>query len=149
VGECRDPERFPGSYTKARLASEIGGNTRIRYIGYCADVQNIYRSSDIIVMPSRGDEPFGLITIEAGASCRPLAATREGGVPDVIQHGENGFLADPDDIAAPVPHPRRLIDDEELTRHMGQRARQMVEARFTELPVRSLEPRVRELASRL
>lgn len=148
VGECRDPARFPGSYTEERLRSEIGGDTRIRYVGYRADVENIYRASDIVVMPSRGGEPFGLITIEAGASRRPVVATRDGGVPEVIQHGENGFLADPEDIAALVHHTKLLIDDRELRKRMGERARQIVEERFTELPVRSLERAYESLLSR-
>ena len=89
VGECRDPERYPGSYTEDRLRKEIGDDSRIRYVGYRKDVENIYRTSDIVVVPSRGGEPFGLITIEAGACRRPIVAARDGGLPEVICHGEN------------------------------------------------------------
>jgi glycosyltransferase involved in cell wall biosynthesis len=139
VGECRDPAKFQGSYTEERLRSEIGGDSRIRYLGYRADVENVYRASDVVVMPSRGGEPFGLVTIEAGASRRPVVATRDGGVPEVIQHGENGFLVDRDDLAGLVHHTALLIGDQELRQRMGQRARQIVEERFTERPVRGLE----------
>jgi len=139
VGECRDPVRFPGSYTEDRLRREIGDDARIRYVGYRADVENVYRASDIVIMPSRGGEPFGLITIEAGASCRPIVATRDGGIPEVIQHGENGFLVDREDLAGLVNHTELLINDRGLRQRMGQRARQIVEARFTERPVRDLE----------
>jgi glycosyltransferase involved in cell wall biosynthesis len=139
VGECRDPVRFPGSYTEDRLRSEIGDDSRIRYVGYRADVENVYRASDIVIMPSRGGEPFGLITIEAGASRRPVVATRDGGIPEVIQHGENGFLVDREDLAGLVHHTALLINDRELRQRMGQRARQIVEDRFTGRPVRDLE----------
>lgn len=139
VGECRDPERFPGSYTEERLRNEIGDDSRIRYVGYYADVENIYRASDIIVMPSRGGEPFGLIAIEAGASRRPIVATRDGGLPEVICHGESGFLVDREDVAGLVRYVTLLIADEGLRLQMGLRARELVEERFTEKPVRMLE----------
>ena len=139
VGECRDPEKFPGSYTEERLRSEIGEDSRIRYVGYRADVENVYRASDVVIMPSRGGEPFGLITIEAGASCKPVVATRDGGVPEIIQHGENGFLVEREDVSGLVHYTTLLIADEPLRHTMGQRARRTVEKRFTWQPVRDLE----------
>jgi glycosyltransferase involved in cell wall biosynthesis len=148
VGECRDPDKYPGSYTEERLRSEMGDDSRIRYVGYRADVENVYRASDVVVMPSRGGEPFGLITIEAGASRIPVVATRDGGVPEVIQHGENGFLVERDDLAGLVEHVALLIGDQELRHRMGQRARQIVEERFTERPVRDLERAYDRLLSR-
>ena len=138
VGECRDPERFPGSYTEERLRDEIGGDPRIRYIGYRKDVENVYRASDIVVMPSRGGEPFGLITIEAGASYKPVVATRNGGVPEVIRHGENGFLVEPEDLAGLIRQTTLLIEDPVLRHRMGHRGRQIVEERFTHQPVREI-----------
>lgn len=139
VGECRDPARFEGSYTEAQLRSEIGQDPRIRYVGYRGDVQNLYRSSDIIVMPSRWGEPFGLINIEAGASRKPMVSTSDGGIPEIIRHGENGFLVEREDVGALVRYTRLLIQDKELRRRMGQKAREIVEARFRDLPVRMLE----------
>jgi L-malate glycosyltransferase len=139
VGECRDPDKYPGSYTEERLRTEIGDDSRIRYVGYYREVENIYRASDVIVMPSRGGEPFGLITIEAGATRRPIVATRDGGLPEVICHGENGFLVDREDLAGLVHFTTMLIADEKLRQRMGQRAREIVEEKFTVQPVRSLE----------
>ena len=91
AGECRDPIKFHGAYTEDELRSKIAGDGRIKYAGYRTDVENIYRSSDIIVMPSRWGEPFGLINIEAGAAGKPMVSTRDGGIPEIIRHGENRF----------------------------------------------------------
>jgi L-malate glycosyltransferase len=148
VGECRDPERYLGSYTEDRLRKEIGDDSRIRYVGYRADVENIYRTSDIVVVPSRGGEPFGLITIEAGACRKPIVATRDGGLPEVISHGENGFLVEREDLADLVRYTTLLIVDERLRQRMGQRARQIVDDCFTEQPVRALERAYEQLLSR-
>jgi glycosyltransferase involved in cell wall biosynthesis len=139
VGECRDPEKFDGSYTEERLRAEIGADTRIRYVGYRSDVENIYRSSDIVVMPSRWGEPFGLINIEAGAARKPMVSTRDGGIPEIIRHGENGFLVEREDLAGLIHYTTQLIQDQPLRRRMGARAREIVEEQFTTLPIRKLE----------
>lgn len=139
VGECRDPAKFEGSYTEGRLRAEIGADTRIRYVGYRSDVENIYRSSDVIVMPSRWGEPFGLINIEAGAARKPMVSTRDGGIPEIIRHGENGYLVEREDLEGLVQYTTLLIENEALRRRMGQKARELVEEQFTTLPIRKLE----------
>jgi len=139
VGECRDPQKYAGSYSEQRLREEIGDDERIRYVGYRSDIENLYRSSDVVVMPSRWDEPFGLINIEAGAAGKPIIAARDGGIPEVITHGENGFLVERDDLGGLIHYAKLLIDDGGLRRRMGQRARDIVEQRFTHEPVRKLE----------
>jgi glycosyltransferase involved in cell wall biosynthesis len=58
VGECRDPQKFEGSYTEQQLRSEMGDDPRIVYAGYRTDVEKLYRASDVVVMPSRWGEPF-------------------------------------------------------------------------------------------
>jgi glycosyltransferase involved in cell wall biosynthesis len=147
VGECRDPKLYPGSYTEARLRAEIGGDPRIRYLGYRADIENVFRSSDLLVMPSRWGEPFGLINIEAGAAGKPMIATRDGGIPEIILHGENGFLVDVDDLEELTACTRRLIGDRALREAMGRKARARVETEFTTRPVRRLEQLYDELIS--
>lgn len=139
VGECRDPAKFQGAYSEERLRAEIGTDKRIRYVGYRNDVQNVYRASDIIVMPSRWGEPFGLINIEAGAARKPMVATRDGGISEIIQHGENGFLVDRENLEGLIRYTRLLVEDRDLRLRMGGRAREIVQERFTDLPVRTLE----------
>jgi len=139
VGACRDPDKFKGAYTESRLNEEIGGDERIIYTGYRSDVPNIYESSDIIVVPSQWNEPFGLINIEAGATGKPVVATRVGGIPEIIDHGVNGFLVEPDDINGLCEHVSTLIDNEQLRLDMGKRAREIVERKFTYKPIEDLQ----------
>jgi glycosyltransferase involved in cell wall biosynthesis len=138
VGECRDKSRFPDAYTPESLAADIAHDSRIRYVGYRSDIQNVYCSSDIIVMPSRWDEPFGLINIEAGASRKPIVAAAVGGIPEIIVHGETGFLFERGDLAGFAEHLRRLVDDPDLRTRMGAAARLHVEQHFTDAPVEAL-----------
>jgi glycosyltransferase involved in cell wall biosynthesis len=146
VGECRDPQRFEGSYTEERLRAEIGADARVRYLGYRSDVENVFRTCDLVVVPSRCREAFGLINIEAGAAAKPVVAMRDGGIPEIIRDGENGFLVDVDDFDAMVAAVRRLVDDPTLRRRLGSQARAIVEREFTTGPVRKLEALYDELA---
>jgi glycosyltransferase involved in cell wall biosynthesis len=139
VGACRDPDKYKGAYTESRLNEEIGGDGRIIYTGYRSDIPNIYTSSDIVVVPSQWNEPFGLINIEAGASGKPVVATRVGGIPEIIDHGVNGFLVEPDDIQGLCEHVSALIDNEQLRVDMGKRGREIVERKFTCKPIEDLQ----------
>jgi L-malate glycosyltransferase len=139
VGECRDKSRFPDSYTPESLAADIAHDPRIRYIGYRSDIQNVYHSSDIIVMPSRWDEPFGLINIEAGATRRPIVAAAVGGIPEIVVHGETGFLFERGDLKSFAGYLNQLVGNEQLRKKMGQAGRLHVERNFTSAPVRVLE----------
>ena len=139
AGECRDPAKYPGSYSPADLENLSGGDTRIRYIGYVKDVENIYHTANIVVVPSRWQEPLGLINLEAGACYKPVVATRVGGIPEVIQDGVNGYLVEPCDIDTLATRVATLIADPSLCARMGQAGRTLVEQQFTVQPVREFE----------
>ncbi|HEX7970913.1 MAG TPA: glycosyltransferase family 4 protein [Thiobacillus sp.] len=139
AGECRDPDKFDGSYSEADLQAAFAGDPRLRYLGYVSRVEDLYRSSDIVVVPSRWQEPLGLINLEAGACRKPVVATRSGGIPEIIDDGENGFLVDIGDVDALVEKVALLIGDANLRLRMGEAARARVEDDFTTRPVRELE----------
>jgi glycosyltransferase involved in cell wall biosynthesis len=139
AGECRDPQKYPGSYSPADLQRLAEGDTRIRYIGYRKDVENVYHTADIIVVPSRWQEPLGLINLEAGACRKPVIATRVGGIPEIIEDGVNGYLVDAGDVGALVSRVSELIAQPELRACMGEAGRQQVETRFAGVVVREFE----------
>jgi glycosyltransferase involved in cell wall biosynthesis len=139
VGRCHGPEKLKDSYTEDKIHHEIGHSGHITYLGYRSDIQNVYHSSDIIVMPSRWNEPFGLINIEAGAARKPIVSTEVGGIPEVIRHGENGFLVDKNDSEALMRYTTTLIYNQKLREKMGNKGREIVEKKFTERPIRKLE----------
>lgn len=139
AGECRDPGKFPGSYSEGDLEKLAGGDKRIRYIGYRKDVENVYHTADIVVVPSRWQEPLGLINLEAGACHTPVVATRVGGIPEVIEDGVNGYLVEPGDVDALAKRVAALIADAPLRSRMGEAGRARVVRNFTARPVREFE----------
>lgn len=139
VGGCRTGAGIDDAYTEAELRRLIGDDDRMIYAGYRSDMPSIYRSSDVVVMPSTWDEPFGLVAIEAGAARRPVVATRVGGVPEVVIDGETGFLVGAADAAALSAKIRMLVESPALRRTVGEAAHDRVQAEFTTKPVRQLE----------
>ena len=139
AGECRDPKIIPDAYTEQNLKDLAGGDARILYIGYVKDVENVYHTSDIVVVPSRWQEPLGLINLEAGACRRPVVATRVGGIPEVVEDGVNGFLVAPGDMDSLAERVAQLIADPALRARLGETGRAKVEQSFTTQPVREFE----------
>src|SRR3954451_6773109 len=62
-----------------------------------------------LIMPVRGDEPFGMVMIEAMASGTPVVAMRRGSVPEVVKHGSTGWICDD-----PAELPAALLRSGEL-----------------------------------
>ena len=139
AGECRDPRTFAGAYSEDDLRTMIGGDARIRYLGYIDRVEDIYASSDIVVVPSRWQEPLGLIAIEAGACSKPVIATRVGGLPEIVEDGRTGYLVEAQSPAALADAVRRLVANPEQRTQMGEAARERIVSQFAATPVAAFE----------
>jgi glycosyltransferase involved in cell wall biosynthesis len=139
AGECRDRSKIPDSHTPDDLVRMAAGDPRIRYIGYRKDVENVYHTADIVVVPSRWQEPLGLINLEAGACSKPVVATQVGGIPEVVEDGINGYLVPASDVDTLTERVAALIADPMLRARMGEAGRQRVETDFTTAPIRAFE----------
>src|SRR5215469_15027017 len=85
--------------------------------------------SDLMLVPSEL-ESFGLAALEAMACEVPAIATAVGGVPEVIEHGRTGFLAEVGDVPAMARDAISILCDEKRLREMGRMARWEAQARF-------------------
>jgi glycosyltransferase involved in cell wall biosynthesis len=81
------------------------------------------------VLPTLAD-CFGVASIEAMATGLPVITTTVGGVPDIVEDGQHGFLIAPQDDAALATGLDRLLADAALRQTMGERARARVLERF-------------------
>jgi glycosyltransferase involved in cell wall biosynthesis len=66
----------------------------ISFVGETKDVQLYLNKSDIFILPSK-DEGLPMAIIEAMRSSLPIISTRVGGIPEMIEHGYNGILIEP------------------------------------------------------
>lgn len=139
AGECRDPKKFTGSYSEEQLVEMADQDPRVRYIGYITRAEDVYHTADIIVVPSRWQEPLGLINLEAGACSKPVVATNVGGIPEVVIDGVNGYLVEPGDVRDLAKCVQRLVANPDLRDRMGSAGRKLVEENFTYKPVKAFE----------
>jgi glycosyltransferase involved in cell wall biosynthesis len=111
-------------------AREGGIADRVHFGGYQNDIRPFLHEFDLFVHPSYG-EPFGLSIVEAMAMRKPVIACGTGGVPEIITHGRDGWLVEERSAEAVATAIATLLNDGELCRQMGVRARQTVRDRFT------------------
>ncbi|HEY2460596.1 MAG TPA: N-acetyl-alpha-D-glucosaminyl L-malate synthase BshA [Candidatus Acidoferrum sp.] len=86
---------------------------------------NVYEKlsvADLFLMPSQL-ESFGLAALEAMACEVPVIATNVGGVPEVIEHGVDGFLVQPGDVKEAARYAIELLSRADRGREMGHAAR--------------------------
>ena len=112
-----------------QLASELGIVRDVLFVGYQRDVAPYYAFFDALLLPS-ANEGTPVVAIEALASERPVVATRVGGVPDVVDDGEDGFLVDVGDIPSLADRLEQLARDPELRARMGKAGRERVVPRY-------------------
>lgn len=100
-------------------------------VDFFNELPKFYAACNVFTCPTIWDEAFGLVSVEAMASGKPVVATRSGGLPEIVKDGEVGYI---------VPKMRekelakaliKILEDEGLQRRMGKAARRRVETRFS------------------
>lgn len=92
-----------------------------------------FSMADLVVVPSIGNEAFGLVNVEAMAAELPVIATRAGGMKEVVADGETGYLVTKEsplivrEIASRVSE---LLSDDALRMAMGMRGKERVMRKF-------------------
>lgn len=121
----------------AALIVRLGLTSQVVLAGEYTENQvlNIFSQASIFVltpvMPPDGDrDGIPNVLVEAMACGIPVVSTAVAGILELVQHGRNGFLADPDDIPAIRGAMQVLLLDRGLRNQMGQAARQTVLAGF-------------------
>ncbi|MEJ2107796.1 MAG: glycosyltransferase [Acidiferrobacteraceae bacterium] len=107
-----------------------GLDANVRFCGFRQDVLALIAAADTMVMPSRW-EGLPMALLEAMALGKPVVATSVGGIPNVIQQGENGFLVAPRDVEDMARKLGALIGDRTLRKRIGGQAGKTVRERFS------------------
>lgn len=102
---------------------------RIHLLGHKTDVENYIDIADVMVLPSYF-ETFGLVLAEGMAMQKPAVAFAVGGIAEVIDHGQTGYLAQYDNDEDLVKKLNVLANNRDLCTKMGINARKKVEGEF-------------------
>lgn len=125
IGDGEDKAKLQEQIRSLRLEGTVS------LIGAVPDARRYLAGLDIFVLPSLKEGlPYALM--EAMQAGLPVIATRVGGIPDIINNGENGLLVDPKNARDLADAMVTLLASPEARAHrdLGARARQAIETRF-------------------
>jgi glycosyltransferase involved in cell wall biosynthesis len=111
-------------------ARALGIADRVVFTGWRRDLPSIYADLDVLVVSSN-NEGTPVSAIEAMAAGCPVVATRVGGLPDLIEDGETGYLVPPRDAVGLAANIVRLLRDRRMARSLGEAAQTAVARQFT------------------
>lgn len=113
-----------------RLAGELGIAKFTRFLGHRSDIPEIMRQLHILIVPSQF-EPFGRVVIEAMACGRPVIASRDGGIPEIVEESKTGHLLPVGDYAGFAQKTVELLSQRERWEAMSRRAVEAARSRFS------------------
>jgi N-acetyl-alpha-D-glucosaminyl L-malate synthase BshA len=131
--------------TKARLVMVGDGSERTNcihrarclgvaddciFVGKQPNIVDYLCASDVLLLPSE-QESFGLAALEAMACELPVIASRVGGLPEVVEDGQTGFLSPVGDLDQMADHAVRLVTDRKFRRQVGRAARASAIERYS------------------
>jgi glycosyltransferase involved in cell wall biosynthesis len=121
AGTGPSAQHFRSRYPLAEFTGHLSGADLARRIG----------ESSIVVVPSECEENCPLSIIEAMAYAKPVVASRVGGIPELVRHGETGLLFQPNDRRDLSTKIQTLMNDSDLRRRFGSLARKVAESDFS------------------
>ncbi|MEF7495736.1 N-acetyl-alpha-D-glucosaminyl L-malate synthase BshA [Lysinibacillus sp. RSDA_15] len=100
---------------KHRVMDQVKGSPYMKdvlFLGKQENLAELYAISDLKLLLSQ-QESFGLVLLEAMACGVPCIGTNVGGIPEVIEHGVDGFIVDLGDTETVAEYAVQLLQDEE------------------------------------
>jgi len=93
-----------------RFARDAGIAHRVEFLGNVSPIEGVMGAGDVFLLPS-SEESFGLAALEAMACGVPVVASDAGGIPELVAHGEGGFVFPVGDTAAMASCVTTLLSD--------------------------------------
>ncbi len=121
----------PDRLALERAASAKGLQDRVRFAGSTPDIRVPLAAIDVVAVPSLWEEPFGLVVVEAMAAGRAVVASKAGGIPEIVRHGETGLLVERGDVVGLAEALARLLQDQALRSRMAAAGRRIAAERFS------------------
>lgn len=113
------------------FVEQYGLKDRVHFMGKQDNVVPIISCSDLFILPSE-KESFGLAALEAMACEVPVIASITGGIPEVVIHGETGYLSAIGDVEDMINNALILLKDENLYNQFSKNGRDRALNAFNE-----------------
>lgn len=110
------------SYLK-RLATNLLISDKVQFLGFKNEneLAVLYQKAMVVVVPSVY-EPFGMVALEAMACARPVVASRQGGLKELINDRDTGYLAEPENYLDFAQYIMSLLANKGLRQQIGRNA---------------------------
>lgn len=113
------------------LAAQLGLEGRVGFTGFIDESAPVMRALDVVVHASTLPEPFGLVIVEAMASCRPVVVSAAGGAAEIAGLCDSSLHYPPGDFDGLAEILARLIASRSLREEAGREGRRCAEQHFT------------------
>jgi glycosyltransferase involved in cell wall biosynthesis len=119
---------------RAHLERLAQGMKGVHFVGFVAKEQQkkYWQEALFSVVPSIWLEPFGMTVLESWANGRPVVAHAIGALPELVRDGIDGFLTDPESVAALAEKLDCLLSNPQQAQVMGWSGRQHLEDKFNQ-----------------
>jgi glycosyltransferase involved in cell wall biosynthesis len=114
-----------------QLIRDLGLVDRVFLLGHVEDVRPVLAGADVVVSSSAGMEGVPQALIQALAMERPVVATADGSVGELVQHERTGLLVPPEQPDALVTAIERLLGERSFAQEYGRRGREHVAAHYS------------------
>jgi glycosyltransferase involved in cell wall biosynthesis len=108
----------------------LGLTESVRFLGRQDEVAEVISLADLLLLPSE-KESFGLVALEAMACGVPTVGAHTGGIPELIEHGVNGFVAPIGEISTMAQYAVRMLTEDGLHASMRENGLARVRERFS------------------
>ena len=98
----------------------------LSHTGFRHNADELLAAANVATLSSV-EEGMGSVLLDAMAFGVPIAATRAGGIPQIVGHADTGLLSPPGDAQALADNIVRLLSDQDLAASLAARARMRVE----------------------
>ncbi|MFD1065224.1 N-acetyl-alpha-D-glucosaminyl L-malate synthase BshA [Oceanobacillus locisalsi] len=105
----------------AQHVHDLGLETEIQFLGKQNNVSDIVAMADLMLLMSE-KESFGLVLLEAMACGVPGIGTDVGGIPEVLTHGETGYIVELGDVRQAAAYAVELLSDPDMQKQFSQAA---------------------------
>ncbi len=112
------------------LIERKGLGSRVVVAGLRADVPIAMILFDVLVHLPVRPEPFGLVAVEAMSAGKPVVAASLGGLAEIVDNGETGFLVRDGDLEDAARKVGLLLRDEAMSDMLGRAGSERVDAQF-------------------
>lgn len=112
-----------------RLSRELGVSDYVTFLGKQTALPELLSAADIFLLPSQS-ESFGLSALEAMSCSVPVIASSVGGIPELITHGENGYVAEFGDVSRMARYAIELLTNPKRWASFSGKARESAVSKY-------------------